>query len=711
LQKLKLNPYFFIFIVFIIAFLPIISFVFGVKNDILTGYLPVKFFMSESISDGHFPWWNPYVNFGLPQHADMSSGFWNPITWLISLTTGYSVYSITLELLLYIFIAGVGMYKVTGLWKLDNNIKLIAAVSYMCSGYTIGHIQHINWISGAAFLPWCFFSYMIMLKGFSFYRIAIAVCCFYFLISSSHPGLIIGSLYFFVILSIYQLINTYTKSNSGNTSIRIQLFILAVFFLLLITILTGMIISYAEILPFITRGNKPAIVNQTTSNTIGSLASFVFPFSTVKNESSVHSPLSLKNFYIGIIPLLFTVSSFFVLKKNKEIGYLLVTGISFLLISVTGTIQILAYKYLPLLSYVRSSREFRIFAIFCFILAGAISLHSFLNSNEKPRFVKPVHWFLVIITSVLFCWSIFKITTTHQSFLFSNITSVPYKNYRDFLKLLSSSFSFYDTIFLQGIFQIILLLLIKKFLFLKNSRALLFICTLDIIVASSLNLPFTGYGEASAGYLQKELDKSPKGIPVPLLQPIILNDTGTVEITKTIGTWSFYNKQPGTVIRSHYPIQFNNERILFSKPVMKYLSLKPFVFFASLDNKHITKQDSSSGPLGTHQKEIQIQRFTPAYIKINLKASSPGRVTLLYQNYPHWKVFINEKESATPSGSDDFIHIDIPSEGSYTIEYFYQPVAVKTGLIIGTLILFSLGLFICIKSVPLFSGKKRLLSD
>ena len=67
--------------------------------------------MSESLHAGQFPWWNPYLNYGLPQYADMSSAFWNPVTLLFATTIGYNPYSYTLEELLYILLAGIFMYR------------------------------------------------------------------------------------------------------------------------------------------------------------------------------------------------------------------------------------------------------------------------------------------------------------------------------------------------------------------------------------------------------------------------------------------------------------------------------------------------------------------------------------------------------------------------------------------------------------------------
>lgn len=693
----KLKPYLFILFVFLLVFFPVISFVFGLKNDILTGYLPVKFFISESISDGHFPWWNPYVNFGLPQHADMSSGFWNPVTWLISLTSGYSVYSITIELLLYIFIAGAGMYNVTGLWQLHKHTRLIAAVSYMCSGYIIGHIQHINWISGAAFLPWCFVSFMLMLRGFSFYRISIAVCCFYFFISSSHPGLIIGAFYFFSILFFYELISHFRKPGAENAKLSIQLLTLFVFVLLLITSLTGMIISYAEILPFITRGNKPAIANQTSSNIIQSLISFILPFSSTKAESLVQGSWSLKNFYMGITPLFFIVSSFLTLKKKQKTNILLFTGIFFLLISVTGIIQMLTYKYIPLLGYVRGPREFRIFAIFSFILVSAVTLNNFLTSSEQTRLIKKVHFFLFSVICLFCCWGVFKIIATNQSFIFANSSAVSSGNFRDYLKELSNSISFYDAIVLQGLFQLTLLILLKKYLFLKSSTLLLLVCITDIVVASTINLPLTGYGKLSAAKLQEQLNQSPKGIPIPVLQPIILNDTGSKKITSTIGAWSFYNKQPGTVIPAAYPIVFSNEDLLFSKKTMQYLAINPFIFFTKKSKVDSTTSDSALRSFKETSQEITIQRFAPSYIKILLKCPEPGYVTLMYQSYPHWKVLVNREKQHTQTDSTNFIKVYVPSRGMYTVEYIYEPVMIKRWFVVTIVLLSFLVLFICLK--------------
>src|SRR6187549_2828878 len=122
-NRLSLKTVLFFIVVLFIAFLPVSTFLFFLKNDAFNGYFPPKFFMSESIHAGHLPLWNPYINFGIPQYGDMSGGYWSPITWLIASTVGYNAYSLTIELLLYILIGGIGLYKLTGFWQLDKRVR------------------------------------------------------------------------------------------------------------------------------------------------------------------------------------------------------------------------------------------------------------------------------------------------------------------------------------------------------------------------------------------------------------------------------------------------------------------------------------------------------------------------------------------------------------------------------------------------------------
>ena len=87
---------------------PISSNLFSLKNDAYIYFLPCRHFISEQIRSGHFPLWNPYFYMGFPLHGDMQGGVWNPVVWLFSLFTTYTMTTLQYETLLYIFIAGLG---------------------------------------------------------------------------------------------------------------------------------------------------------------------------------------------------------------------------------------------------------------------------------------------------------------------------------------------------------------------------------------------------------------------------------------------------------------------------------------------------------------------------------------------------------------------------------------------------------------------------
>ena len=164
--------------------------------------------MSESIQSGYLPLWNPYINFGLPQYGDMSSGFWSPVTWLIASTIGYTcLYSFTIELLgstywlpvpVCIFFAG--FMALRKLFPLLQELRICAAVIWSATcNISTGSVE-LHCFPGACGLNQ-------FQKRFSLKNSTLAAILFYLLVSSSHPGIIIGSIvlfYCFIMFSYFR---------------------------------------------------------------------------------------------------------------------------------------------------------------------------------------------------------------------------------------------------------------------------------------------------------------------------------------------------------------------------------------------------------------------------------------------------------------------------------------------------------------------------
>jgi hypothetical protein len=661
-------------LILFIAYLPVSTFLFFIKNDAFSGYFPPKFFMSESIHSGYLPLWNPYINFGIPQYADMSAGYWSPITWLIASTVGYNGYTFTVEILLYIFIGGLGMYALTGYWNLQNKIKLIAGVAYMCCGYNVGHMQHFNWLSGAAFLPWCMWGYLLLHKNPSLKNLLQCSLLFYLFLSSAHPGLVIGALYFFTGIALFLFMRNERKLSfvkNLRTSGTKNLLLLAI----LAVLSTGMIIGYLDILPYFSRGQKVLLHDSLKNPTSPqSWISFLLPWSITKNDSFFATDISMRNIYIGLTLAMFFFLSLFQ-KKDSWQKFLMITGGLFLLLSGGGIFKTIAYKIIPLIGYVRLDGEFMIFSLLCFILLAAIQLNScsISNMNFKGKIVW-VYYGLETILGVSIFIGLFHATRSHQSFIYHVHGILSQNSIAGKLKAGIDAITFYDTFWLQGIIQILILWGIKWSLKTADYKILAMISLVDICLATLLNLPFTGVGKASVSQVQAVLNRSPHGIVIPALQPINMIDTLNSVEKGLVGDWSMYNKQIGTTAAVPYPILLKNTIQYFDTiqaDTSASLMKKNFIFTAG------GLQKSSDRSINN----IHIIFFKPHKVKLTVAVPDSGMLIYQQNLYPHW--FYNDgigKKEVLPYGISFFCAPLI--RGKNEIEFSFEPVKVKAGMLV-----------------------------
>ncbi|MBC7936790.1 MAG: hypothetical protein H7Y86_15670 [Rhizobacter sp.] len=668
----KLKILFFFFAIVFVAFLPVSSFLFFLKNDAFTGYFPPKFFMSESLASGYLPFWNPYINFGFPQYGDMSGGYWSPVTWLIASTVGYNAYTFTLEVFFYIFLGGIGMYQLTRHWQLGKRVRLITAVAFMCCGYYVGHLQHFNWLSGAAFLPWCLWSYLLLANTPSLKVILLNVVLFYLLLSSAHPGIIIGAVYFFIAVAGYYFFSAIKDSGNAN-SFKKSIWPHTVFILLLLLVSTGMIAGYADIIPHFVRGNKNSFpTGPSDSSSFQSWTSILFPLSTVKNDSWFVSDLSLRDSYFSLPLLLF----FFLSLLTKKTGwqkFLLGLGTFFFLLSVGGIFQDLASRFLPLIGYVRLNGEFRIFSILSFILIAAIELNKYFK--EEKKFEGTIRWVyyaveLIIITSIV--WSVYQVISTKQSLLFHTTALSSQGGIINSLKFFIDNASYYDCLLIQSVIQLFITWFIKLSLKRKDSFLLLKVIMVDMVAATLLMVPFTGAGKASLKQVQEVLNNSPKGIPVPTLQPVNNNDTIPSNKNELIGSWSMFSKQIGNVKEVPYPIQLKTMKEFFKDTYMQNELLyfnKPFVFI---------KDNNDSF-------QVKINSFSPNKMQFVVIIDEPGKQLILQQNnYPHWIATVNGKEGQIVTEGAGFMSIPL-QKGKNEVIFLFEPSLIKKAMLVSFL--------------------------
>ena len=189
-NKVHYKNYLLLLVICLLAYWPLSFGLFSVKNDAIHYFLPYRFNINEAIRNGEFPFWSPYVYLGNPLYGDMQSGAWNPIVWLFSFIGRYDITLFHYENLLYIFLAGVGMYKLTNRLVVHSHTALLIAVSYMLSGFMLSG-QLINWLAAAAFLPFVIHYYLQTLRITSFSNAAKTGIALFFLLTAGYPSFFI----------------------------------------------------------------------------------------------------------------------------------------------------------------------------------------------------------------------------------------------------------------------------------------------------------------------------------------------------------------------------------------------------------------------------------------------------------------------------------------------------------------------------------------
>ena len=670
--------------VLFLAYLPVSTFLFFLKNDAFNGYFPPKFFMSESIHAGYLPLWNPYINFGIPQYGDMSGGYWSPVTWLVASTVGYNAYTFTIEVLFYILLGGIGVYKLTGLGDIDKRVRLIAGIAFMCGGYNIGHLQHFNWVSGAAFLPWCLWSYYLLFKNGSKKKAVLAAVFFYLLIASAHPGITIGAFYFFSALTLF-----FFFTNEG-TSPFVQRLprmvnLYSIFLVCLLLLSAGMIVGYLDIIPHFVRGEKVSLSDSLLNPTsFQSWISAILPFSTVKNDHLFQTDISMRNCYFSLVLFLFFIKAC-VSKKSSWQKFLLVTGLFFVLLSAGGFFKMFAYKFIPLVGYVRLNGEFRIFALICFILLASLQLNKFIQ-NKQPFHgaIKRIYYVIEILVFGTIIFGIYMTVSTHDSFIFRRQEIMDAPAFSMKLKGLLDAISFYDTLWLQGTIQLFILWGIKWCLKFGNWNLLVKIVVADMIIACLLNIPFTGVGKASVADVQAVLNKSPIGIPIPDLEASGTSNTINMIEASLVGDWSFYNKQPGAKQEAFYPIALKNMRQYFEQPPSdRSLIDSPYIFLINPANA-----------------ALQVNAYSPNSINLTVTAASENELVFKQNFYPHWYYQNgNEKREVNQYGIN-FMSVPV-IKGTNNIVISFEPRRVKIAMAVSlTVLVLCLVLLFTLKSKP-----------
>jgi hypothetical protein len=145
----------------VIIILPLILFwslIFGGKvlywGTLLLQFYPWRKLAVDMVRSGHVPLWNHYLGNGTPLAANLQSAVFYPLNLIylmapVERAMGYSA-------VLHVILAGLFMYLYGRTIKLSRFASLVAALSYMFSGFLISRLGFLSMTNATPWLPLLF---------------------------------------------------------------------------------------------------------------------------------------------------------------------------------------------------------------------------------------------------------------------------------------------------------------------------------------------------------------------------------------------------------------------------------------------------------------------------------------------------------------------------------------------------------------------------
>jgi hypothetical protein len=681
MKTLAANKYFkdlvLLFFLTLIVYWPLSSNYLSLKNDALVQYLAYRYHLSEAIRHGYLPFWSPYLYTGFPIHADMQGEVWNPLVLFLSLISKYDMTILQWEVLIYLFLSAVGMYRLIKYLGLSRATAICCGVAFMSCGYMTDSISVIPWIASAAFIPFVLMYFLRSLKSLHLadaLKFSISVSLMFL---SGYPSFFIYLNYIigigFLLWSIYQIKNG-DKKNVLEASIH-----LAIAYLFFLLICSPAIISYYEFLPYYPRGSG-LNYHASGENPLVPYSLITYFLPNIGSKANfLPTDLSMRNAYIGIFFLIFFLSSLKKLDRFKII--ILIFTVFSILFSLgdLAPVQKICNRVLPMMNMFRHPGTIRVFTSIGMILLAAYPLDSFFKEKRKKETQWIYYLALILLLFGVTYFIVTEPTKKNASYYFSLEPSA----IKQFLYAVSLQKFALFICALQFIFIAGFLLLQRRKIFLQKAIIILFV--LNSIVFAWIGLPFTVVSQYRTTEVDNYIHSFPNGYPKPALNTSIESEVYSDSTAiSPHGYHNFYNKK--ITIQDHIispTLNTDYNSFLGNKTLRLQLKDHPFVY--------VTSDSVSIQPT-----TISILRFTPNYFKFRVESTAAGRFQLFQQFNPNWYVNVNNKSSKIQKSNVAFMSVNIPA-GTSIIEWKYSPKKAYAGIILSTLSLLAIVFYFIFK--------------
>ena len=670
---LKFWPQIVLILIIIIGYWQIVFFQTTFKFDAIYNHLPWRFLIVDNLRHGHLPLWNYYHHLGTPIHADPQSGAWYPIVWLFSLFGSYDLYSYNIEFILHIIIAGLGMQYLAKNLGFSKSVMLMLSVSYVFSGFFASNSMFFTWVISAAWIPFILAEFIIILRQPKLINSIKLAFFIFLLITGGYPAFTIILAYILVLGSLFYFLQQ-RKQNKA----KLKKQIIYLFSSLFITAMLSavLLVSVAIVTGYMTRGeplpwDKAVIPPFLPKH----LLSLVLPYAYVQLDYDQSVLFDGSNIYIGLLSFIFLLSGIIYLKKYGKKVYVILMLIALFLFLSFGAgygFYYLSYNYLPGFKYFRFPTMIRYFALLGMLLLAGYTGNNILKNKQW----KDLLWPIFITASILL---LFLIISLFKTTVFQHYNQ---QSFYDFV----IGFSFWDKVFLQSIFQLVILVIIYilvKYIKKNQTKTILLFVFLfiDLLVAFNIYMPYTitSY-KADLKESNAILHENIKDFSLEANHNIYKNSTHPDSLYLYSHFLYIYQKRIGDKGNT---FKLKNYKELKTKNSTTYDSL--------INNSVFYFVKNSSG-------SIQLHNFDYNSITIETNNLQEDSLVFLQNYYPGWQVKINDKSSDLLKFENNFMEIAL-SPGKNVITFSYEPFSVYVALVVSVLSLIGGFIFFIIKII------------
>lgn len=705
LHKYKFQVY--LLILVLVCYWPFTFFVSSLSNDDIDVALATKYFAGSCLQNGELPLWNPYQIFGFPAHADLQYTNWSIEVIIIGVLKGYDYNTLHILYLVYLYIGVIGMFLLAKFLSKNKLTSFYIASVYILSGLFTAHSQSLVTILGLVWLPYVLLHFLMWLENPDL-KTTISLSIFsYLLFTLGYQAIA------FILVPIFLgmvLIKIYDAFKNNTTPLIKRYFLFGIVTCILIVILLSpVLITQIQSRSFVARLSGLSL-EEALANPFHpyGLVSILNPILTIGNDDVFNTDVTMRNIYMGIIPVILFLISLF--KKNKtKLDYLLLFfGLLYILASFGEytPIRKILYYTLPGFKLFRFPSLIRLVAICCLLI--------YLISNFKFAILS---FFQNKKTRNLLLFTFLGMSLALSSIAFIKSPSFTFLSINDTFNQKVIKSSPYEIALYYGLFQSSIILA-ALFLFNQTLTFSTFIKRLFAITVIELGFTIFIYGQyvafsnTSPSLIQENFSKLPTNFPEPSKDPQILNKIKFDYLTvfwKNTGCfkkqampydeWTSYLFKNYNQLQDHFPdlkdSLCNYPFIYFSKPN------KTEKLITEIVDTSLTSIQNTYHPINANV-QYNYLNYSPHQIEVSYDSKELCILNLQQTYYKGWKATIDGKDTPLLWNSSLLMSVNIP-KGKHVIQFSYS----NPGFTLTLILSYSL-LLILLISLILLSKRTKL---